>query len=532
MQIKLISYSESKLVAMNAAHEMITDSIKSATGTHENFIYCATSQEMLMALKEGIEKADIILVAVDIAKFISTKAALFRALGFKCRLKPEIIDCINSDACIATLNEKQTKAHAAIPVGGEAFITVDGLFSGIGISEGNQKLILVPIDERRIVSIINNGMIPFLLKGSENLCFARQEEQIPAETKEETVYQEESSEVYTQETVVENTAEETVKEAEEEEIPEEVETNDVSEESVTASEEESTEQEEAEQEKTESDIPADMVGYVEHIDAQKYVMPEVKDEYEDVYSSTSVETAEEEKEEDYEAAQEAYFTPAESMPEENVNISEPATIGRLRDIASRGFKVSFTRQTENIIYTNFLKDVANVYGVDFIDFPIDKTLTEDTRRKEAIASDARRTLRQTNSVFAVSMSELYYAEDNTAYIFVTLADIQKSSVYKIFAADGETAEDLYRIGFESVLEKMEEMVKNSNLMPMQPADNSAPVKEKKKISSSTLIGIWVLVIIAVATLTALILDSTLPGDGSVISSAEAIIENTNNLLMR
>ncbi len=593
MQIKLISYSENKLVAMNVAHRIISDRIKSATGIDEKFIYCSNPQDMFACLKLGIEQADVILIAVDLSKFISTKAALFRALGFKCRLNSEIIDHINSEACMATLNEKQTKAHAAIPVGGEAFVTVDGLFSGVGIKEGRQKLIFVPIDDKRINSIIQNGMISFLLDGAEELYYAH-EETIPAETTEDVVVQEEKTEEINEGSVaatavketVEPIAEEAVEEisaeteeepvetsaegidedvAEEttEEIVEEVtgetENYDEIEESAVSEEKDSAEEideeteseieetvaedvetaveaenaEEPVQEKIESDIPADMVGYVEHIDSQQYVESATNDNYIDVYSSTSIEEAAEEKSEDSETAQDAYFTPAEILPEENINIGEPDFIGRLRDVVSRGFKVSFARQIENVIYTNFLNDVANVFGVDFVDFPLDTTLTEDIRRKEILASNARRTLRQTNSVFAVSMSELYYGEDNTAYIFVTLADIQKSSVYKIFAADGETAEDLYRIGFESVLEKMEEMVKNANLIPLQAAENNAPVQNKKRISSSTLIGIWVLVIIAVATLTALILDSVMPADGSIISSTEAIIADMmNNIFPR
>ena len=86
MQIKLISFSESKMVAMNIAHEVITNKISEAIGVEEDFLFCQSQKEMFSGVKEGIEKADIILVAVDVSRFISTKAALFRALGFKCRL--------------------------------------------------------------------------------------------------------------------------------------------------------------------------------------------------------------------------------------------------------------------------------------------------------------------------------------------------------------------------------------------------------------------------------------------------------------
>ncbi len=183
MKIKLISFSESKLVAMNATHDVITDKVEEITGLEEEFLFCQTQKEMFTGVKEGIESANVIILAVDVSRFISTKAALFRALGFKCRLNGEITNLINSDLCMATLNENQVNAHAAIPVGGEAFITNDGLFSGFGVESGKQKLIFVPIDEKRIGAILENGMIAFLSRGVEKVLPAEdpQESDIPEE---------------------------------------------------------------------------------------------------------------------------------------------------------------------------------------------------------------------------------------------------------------------------------------------------------------------------------------------------------------
>ncbi len=169
MKIKLISFSESKLVAMNLTHGIVVDKVEEITGIRENFVFCQTQKEMFSGVKNGVETSDVIVLAVDVSRFISTKAALFRALGLKCRLNAEIVNLINSEQCMATLNENQVNAHAAIPVNGEAFITNDGLFSGFGIKAGNQKMIVVPIDEKRIGAILENGMIAFLSKGVEKV---------------------------------------------------------------------------------------------------------------------------------------------------------------------------------------------------------------------------------------------------------------------------------------------------------------------------------------------------------------------------
>lgn len=459
MEIKLISFSESKLVSMNEAHEVISNKIKEITGIEEGFLFCTTQKEMFSGVKEGIEKADIILVAVDVSRFISTKAALFRALGFKCRLNSKIVDLINSDACMATLNENQINAHAAIPVGGEAFITSDGLFSGFGIESGKQKLLFVPIDERRIESVIDNGMAEFIEKGIEKV------------------------------------------------VPQE----------------------------EENDIPEEMEGYVQPIENFESPAEPVEPQYEEIYSSSEnvqEETTEESEDEFEDVASSSYgddniYEPAEEVGEENTVSKNMAVL------ASRGVKVAFARQTENAIYTNILSEIGSYDITEFIDFSMDKSLTDDMRRKENVASNARKAMKQTNADYAVAMSEIYYAEDGTGYVFATLADVQKSSVFKIFSAEGETAEDLYRTGLESIVEKIEEI--STNAKPQFVSDTateSKPESQKKEITLATKIVIWVLIVVALCTLSALIIDSVMAGSADLSLTTSEIVKDSINLLQR
>lgn len=473
MKIKLISFSESKLVSMNVAHEVIVNKIRQATSIKEEFLFCATQKEMFLGVKEGIEKADVIVLAVDISKFISTKAALFRAMGFKCRLNSKINELINSDACMATLNENQINAHAAIPVGGEAFVSADGLFSGFGIKSGKQKLIFIPIDEKRIETVIENGMITFITEGYSKEDFEKCEEEKEAEAAEEI------TEVIREEVV---TSAEEIAEAE------------------TA--------EEAKEENTESDYVDVYSSSFENKEAAEVAEEKADDQYEDISSSSLPEDSEES------------VAPQKEEKEES----------NMDKIASRSIKIAFVRQTENAVYTNVLAEVSYSDAADFVDFPLEKDLTEDIRRKENVASNARKALKQTDAAYAVAMSEIFYDENGTGYIYATLADLQKSSVYKIFAADDETDKDLYRTGLESLLEKIEESTRSVNARSVAIAQQSEEAAEqKRKIPSSTLIVIWILIIIAVGTLTALVLDMVLSKDASVMSSTSAIVENLNDI---
>lgn len=467
MQIKLISFSESKVVSMNVAHEIIADRVKEITGVDEGFLFCGTQKEMFSGIKDGIENADVILLAVDVSRFISTKAALFRALGFKCRINSEITELINSDACIATLNENQINAHAAIPVGGEAFATRDGLFSGFGIKSGRQKLIFVPIDERRIEAVFENGLGAFLSEGVEKP--AEEAEEIPSE-KTETV----------------------------------------------------------------SDIPKEMEGYVQPIENFE---PPVQPQYEEIYSSAKAEeekAAAEEKEENEfdDVASSSYGENVTSDEVQEDEQEEASAFDNMSAIASRGVKVAFARQSENGVYSRILSEYALSNTVSFVDFALDKSLTDDMKRKENVASNARKAMKQANADFAVAMSEIYYDSDGVGYIFATLADVQKSSVFKIFSTEGETEEELYRTGLESIVEKIEEISKNSRFVKASAAEEDKTETPAKKITPATQIVIWVLILVALCTLSALIIDSVMAGSASLGESTNMIISEINNYFLR
>ena len=456
MQIKLISFSENDLASMNVAYEAISSKIKETTDIDESFLFCRTQKEMFSGIKEGIEKADVILVAVDVSKYISTKAALFKALGFKCKLNAEITGLINSDACMATLNENQINAHAAIPVGGEAFVTKDGLFSGFGVEAGKQKLIVVPIDEKRIGTVLGNAFVSFLMKGNEK--------------KEISV------------------AKEAV-----------------------------------------NDIPEEMEGYVQPIEAS----PEENTEpqYEEIYRAPEA-PAEEAPYEDIQSSsynEEAPEDAYEEAEEKEISSADPLTV-----LSSRGVKLTFVRQTENAVYTNILADYMNSDVVDFVDFAIDKTLTDDVKKKEGIASYARAAIKRTGADYSIAMSEICKDENGESYIFATLTDINKSSVFKIFSSENETDSDLYTTGLESIIEKIVENTENfsASNADFSSMGEATTTENKNKVTPATQIAIWVLVIVALCALSALIIDFAMSSNASLAESSGAVIKEFSNILTR
>lgn len=463
VQIKLISFSENEFVSMNVAHEAISNKIKETTGVDESFLFCQTKNEMFTAVKEGIKNADIILVAVDISKFISTKAALIRGLGLKCKLDAEILNLINSDACIATLNENQTKAHAAIPVKGVSFITKDGLFSGFGVEAGEQKLIVVPIDERRIGAVLENNFDRFIANGLKK--------------KEATV------------------VEEPVKD----------------------------------------DIPAEMEGYVQPIENYTAPTETINPQYEEIYRAPEASSqAEEESYEDIHSSSyneedmEAQLSEAVESEVTSVSSDDPLAV-----LSSRGVKIAFVRQTDNVVYTNVLADYVSSEAVEFVDFSLDETLTDDVSKKESIAASARTVIKRTDADYAIAMSEICKNEDGESYVFATLTDVNKSSVFKIFSSEDESDSELYSIGLESMIEKI---TKNTEFLSFEndgfDSMGEAIPEKKSRFTPATQIAIWVLIIVALCALSALIIDFAMSSSASLTESSGAIIKEIGNILPR
>lgn len=470
MKIKLISFSESKLVAMNAIHGVITDKVEEIMGIEEDFIFCHTQKEMFAGVKDGVENADVIVLAVDVSRFISTKAALFRALGFKCRLNGEITNLINSDLCMATLNENQVKAHAAIPVGGEAFVTNDGLFSGFGIESGKQKLIFIPIDEKRIGAILENGMIAFLSKGVEKA--------VPQEQPEKS------------------------------DIPEEMEGYV---EPIENFEEPASE--DTAQEDTSSIEPQ----YEEIYRAEPETEEKAKEDFIDITSSSIAEDVVDE-------------VPAKIENRASIGVFA----GNLTAIEERGVKVAFVRHKENEIYANVLQNIEGSSSVIMVDRAMEAFPEEDIKRKECLASVAKNALRGIEAEYAVAMTEIFTSEDGVPFIFAAVSDGTRASVYKVYSSDeGEGMEELYKAGLEGVLERLESKTADYEAAEEESAPKmGAATPSKNKMTPATQIIIWALIIVALCALSALIIDTVMSNSASLGEMSGALIGEIGNLLSR
>ncbi len=484
MQLKLISYSENDDIFNNASHGMI----KTIIGADDcDYEFCKTRKEAFDKLREGFTDADTIVLVVDISVFISTKAYLFKALGLNYKINNDITSIIESDACIATLNEKQIKAHAAIPSTGIPFITSDGLFSGFGVKAGKQKLIMLPIDERRISHIPDNELTEFL-----EIDNSKKDEEIIIEA--ETVPEDSSPEIQ----------------------------YDISDEENTVSEDteiiiENTETENTETEDTEiSEEPVeDLEKNEEEILTEETEENDIEEtSYEDINSSSY----------------------NDNVSEKTVEEKETDVYGSCVYAARmKNIKICFAIQENSPVSEHINKTVLpSDNDILFIkNISLDNTATEDIRRKEATASCARKAITDTSAFFGIAVSDIFYDENNLAYIFAAIADTKKSSVFKIIALEDESTEHFIKTSVESLLEKLTESIEEIEESDLNSGISSADIKSKNNSGPSigTKVIIWALIVIALCFLSALIIDTVMTKNNSPASfiSSNELVNYIQNL---
>lgn len=184
MKIKYVSYvGEGTMQSLNKTHENILEKL-SAINTDENssFEFCKTHGEMLKTLGEGFSGSDVTVLLIDVTEYIRTKSLLFKAMNIRCVKDAEVVARIKSDEDLSYLNEKQVDAQSAMPKNAEAFVTGDGLFSGFGIESASQKLVVLPIDEKRVDEKLLDQVFLYISKDVELIP---EQEEPAAETVEE-----------------------------------------------------------------------------------------------------------------------------------------------------------------------------------------------------------------------------------------------------------------------------------------------------------------------------------------------------------
>ena len=108
-------------------------------------------------ISTALGDADALLIGVDASMYLKFKPVLIKAFGFAPAYSEKIDEAIGS----AVTDEKVRKAQALVPNESTELISADGLYSGFFVRSGEQYIVVFPLIDTVVPSILTNSMLPF-----------------------------------------------------------------------------------------------------------------------------------------------------------------------------------------------------------------------------------------------------------------------------------------------------------------------------------------------------------------------------------
>ena len=157
MRTKVLSLNVDRSMSFTRFQARIESSINNYTDDCV-FQQFEDIREMFVALQSALENDELIITAVDTKNYLKFKNALIQAFGTEVVHNETVMKRLEN----LSLEDKKKQAFSAFPEPATVFASDDGMYSGFAMVNGNQYLILLPIDNYRIDEILRNGVIPFL----------------------------------------------------------------------------------------------------------------------------------------------------------------------------------------------------------------------------------------------------------------------------------------------------------------------------------------------------------------------------------
>ena len=526
MKIKYISFIESSIVSMNQIHETVVDKFSQATNTQsQGFEFCSGHKELLSLLQDGFQTSNVIVLMTEISNYISTKGLLCKAMGLKCEKNKDILQTVESEKCISLLNQNQKDAQSAIPVGAETFITEDGLFSPFALKTSKQRLVMLPIDNKRITDKILGEIASFLEDGIEE--YGSKIITAPAPEKEEEIEEE----------VIEEANDEVAEiEAEEENITE-------------------TEDDIEEETDKEDDGIEDVFSDSSMEEKEDVVYPTEKPEFEDVSSSSyddeiiekpvspyekfdAISENDDVIDEEADNDNEEEIVEAEENAEEDTISEDSADIientGHNRSIIAEtignlsqsSIRVAFAIQEGNNIldhYISSLIELKNASCFKTANVPNQLNITDEDQCKEAVSLAARTAMQKAKCMVGMAVSDVFADADGNDFVYAALSDVKKTNVYKIYALEGEDPDTLVETSINSIFEILNERVVAFNEKLALNGNTKKKMKKKKTMSAVVKILIWLAIVILLCAAIGILISSYFSGEGFIYELGEKIV---------
>lgn len=161
MEMKLFSLVSSSDFPATKLQIKIAGSLNAFTDSDIAFNKFQTLKEMFPALADALKASELIVIAIEPKLYNKTKQKLCSALSLKCELNQSVISHLQKSG----FSDDEIVQNASMPENAVVFITDDGINSGFAVKKRRQEIMLIPLDDRRINTVLRNGVIPYLTSG-------------------------------------------------------------------------------------------------------------------------------------------------------------------------------------------------------------------------------------------------------------------------------------------------------------------------------------------------------------------------------
>lgn len=164
MVVNLMSLGLETTPKIVKAQEMIEATLEKYLDCNEKFTQYNNEKLFLTELSNSVKQDDVIVLATEPELFAPFKS--FVAKAFQLRKKPnrQIIKLMRASFPEIKPDTTEFKNQILIPSGSTPLLSNDGLYSGFAIKSNNQIVLVLPLDIERLGTILDIGVVQYLLK--------------------------------------------------------------------------------------------------------------------------------------------------------------------------------------------------------------------------------------------------------------------------------------------------------------------------------------------------------------------------------
>ena len=159
MIIKAYSFEQNS-IAFADIKRSVAEALTDSAVYFESF---CDPKAMFTDISEYIETTDIILMGIETKVYLKFKPLLIKAFN----LTPAYSEAITKAIGDKISDEKTLKAHTLVPNECTELISSDGLFSGFYINDGDQYIVVFPLDANIVPDILVKSDLPFFKKSED-----------------------------------------------------------------------------------------------------------------------------------------------------------------------------------------------------------------------------------------------------------------------------------------------------------------------------------------------------------------------------